>query len=142
MLDLMTKFRQMGALAIEFARDFGGEYAFPDLHDDGPQFTRRMVGSLKGGSGPGVEDAAAVRTAVVRDPAFLVAPAGMQVFLRAAIRAAGAFGVNELQQFLEIATLGASINSLIVHGSFPWFPLALVPSPQAMKGRAACTFLY
>ena len=96
-----------------------------------------MVGALQLGAGPGVENVVAARTAVVGNPALLVFAALAKAILVAAMRAMQAFGVDELHELLEIAILGAPVDSLVVHGSFPWFPLALVPSPQAMKGRAA-----
>jgi len=105
----MTKFRQMGALAIEFARDFGGEYAFLDLHDDAPQSTRRMVGPLKGSAGPGVEDVVAVWTAVVGNPAFRVPAARAKAILLAATGAAQPFGSDKVQQFLEISIFSSSV---------------------------------
>ena len=77
-----------------------------------------MVGPLKGRAGPGVEDAAAVRAAHVRNPTLLVTPADVDALLGPAFGTVGTFGVDELEKSFEIKILGPSVESLmLLHGS-------------------------
>ena len=77
-----------------------------------------MVGAFQLGAGPGVENVVTVWTAVVGNPAFPVPAAPAKAVLVAATGAAQTFGADKVQQFLEIAILGASVDWLMVrHGS-------------------------
>jgi hypothetical protein len=65
--EAVAQLQQGSALAIEFARELGGRLLLSDTSENAQDLRGAAVRSLQGGPRPGVEDAAAMRTAVIQD---------------------------------------------------------------------------
>jgi hypothetical protein len=130
-LQPMPQVQQVAAATAQLAGQLGRGRALGDAAEEEHDLGRGALGALQGGAGPGVEDPAAARTAVVEDGVAVGAMDGQAMVV--AVGTGEAAGVQRLNEEVVAGLFVQQFNQGKVHGRPPTGPRGLFPGVLALS---------
>jgi hypothetical protein len=114
-LESVPQVQQLGAVAIQLARQLGGGDALGEATDDQYQLAGPPLDAMQGRAGEGVEDPLAVAAAEVQDR-VAAAPVDAHPVVSMAARAGEAVGMQPLYELLVAGPLVHQVGDREIHG--------------------------
>jgi hypothetical protein len=114
-LESVPQVQQLGAVAIQLARQLGGGDALGEAAEDQYQFAGPPLEAMQGRVGKGVEDPLAVAAAEVQDR-VAAAPVDDHAVVLMAARAGEAVGMQPLYELLVAGPLVHQVDDREIHG--------------------------
>jgi hypothetical protein len=114
-LESVPQVQQLGAVAIQLARQLGGGDALGEAADDQYQLAGPPLEAMQGRVGEGVEDPLAVAATEVQDR-VAAAPVDDHPIVSLAARAAQAVGMQPLDELLVAGALVHQVDDREIHG--------------------------
>lgn len=106
---------------MKFSRQLGPRHTPPIARKNAKNLLRGSLGSLEWCIGPGIEDAATMEAAIIRNPSAGLTPVDVKMVAPSAPRAAQSLWVNHVAKRMVAGFLVFEIDNEELHGpSNPW----------------------